>query len=69
MDRPRKIMWNTFFYFSFHFSMAFALVNLVLTFFVVIIVVLSYSHSCKPHSIKFHKLPRPMMASNSRVES
>ena len=34
VDKPRKIMWNTFFDFSFDFSVAFSLMKRALTFFV-----------------------------------
>ena len=42
VDKPRKIMWNTFFGFSFDFSMALALLKRALTFFIVVIFMLSY---------------------------
>jgi len=42
VDKPRKVRWNTFFAFSFDFSMALTLLKRALTFFVVIIFKLSY---------------------------
>jgi len=45
MDKPRKIMWNTFFAFSFNFSMALTLLKRALAFFVVIIFMFSYCHA------------------------
>jgi len=45
VDKPRKIMLNTFFSLSFDFSMALALLKRTLTFFAVIIFMLSYCHA------------------------
>jgi len=45
VDKPRKIIWNTFFGFSFDLSMALALLKRALTFFAVIIFELSYCHA------------------------
>jgi len=42
VDKPRKIIWNTFFDFSFDFSIAFALINRAVTFFTLILCMLSY---------------------------
>jgi len=42
VENPRKIMWNTFFNFSFAFSMAFSLIKRALAFFALILSVLSY---------------------------
>jgi len=42
VDMPRKILWNTFFAFSFDFSMVFSLSKRALTFFVMLLSVLSY---------------------------
>ena len=50
VDKPRKIMWNTFFDFSFDFSMAFALIKRELTYFALILCVLSHSQAWKPHA-------------------
>ena len=44
VDAPRKVIWNTFFTFSLDFSIGFALLNRALTFFTVIIFLLSYCH-------------------------
>ena len=44
VDKPRKIMRNTFFAFSFDFSIAFALLKRALTLFLVIIFMLFYCH-------------------------
>jgi len=41
MDAPRKILWNTFFHFSFDFPIVFGLIRRALTFFNVIILMLS----------------------------
>ena len=46
VDRPRKIMWNTFFDFTFEFFMTFSLLNRPLTFFVMFILMLSYYQAC-----------------------
>jgi len=48
VDKPRKILWNTFFAFSFDFSMAFSLIKRALTFFVMLLSMLSYQHACEP---------------------
>jgi len=45
VDKPRKIMWNSFFAFCFDFSISFALLKRALTFFSVIIFMLSYCHA------------------------
>ena len=66
MDKPRKIMWNTLFDFSFDFSMVIALLKRALTFFSVIIVVLSHCHACEPYAEAFDKLVSAMMASDSK---
>jgi len=42
VDKPRKILWNTFFAFSFDFSMVFSMLKRVLNFFDIIICMLSY---------------------------
>ena len=55
VDAPRKIMQNTFFDFSFDFSMAFGLLKRALTFFVMFIFVLSYSQACELHVAVFDK--------------
>ena len=55
---------NTFFAFSFYFSMAFALLKRALTFFAVIIFMLSYCHACESHAKEFDKLLRTLTASN-----
>jgi len=46
VDKPNKIMWNTFFDFSFDFSMAFSLLKRVLTFLAMITLVFSYCQAC-----------------------
>jgi len=53
VDTPRKIMWDTFFDFSFDFAMAFGLLKRALTFFVTFIFILSYSKACEPHAAVF----------------
>ena len=45
VDEPIKIMWNTFFAFSFVFSIGSALLKRALTFFAVIIFMFSYCHA------------------------
>ena len=47
VDKHGKIMWNTFFDFSFDFSMAFSLIKRALTFFALIICMLSYRQAWK----------------------
>ena len=49
-DKPRKILWNTFFAFSFDFSMALTLRGLILFF--VLILMFSHSHACEPHAVR-----------------
>jgi len=56
VDKARKIMWNTFFAFSFDFSISFALLKRVLTFFTVIIFMLSYCRAWKLYAEEFDKL-------------
>jgi len=43
VEKPRKILWNTFFALSFDFSMAFSLIKRELTFFALILYMLSDS--------------------------
>jgi len=62
VDKPRKILQNTFFVFSFDFSMALTLRELVLFF--VLISMFSHSHACKPHAVAFDKLLRALTASD-----
>jgi len=52
----KKIMWNTFFDFSFDFSMAFGLLKRALAFFVMLIFMLSYSQACESYAAMFDKL-------------
>ena len=54
VDKPRKILWNTFF----DFSMACSLTKSVLIFFALILCMLSYCHACEPHVATFDKLLR-----------
>ena len=68
MDKPRKIMWNTFFDFSFDFSMAFSLLTRALIFFVMFIVVLSQHHACEPHAMEFDKLLHALTAYDLRAQ-
>jgi len=67
VDKPRKIMWHTFFDFSFDFSMAFTLIKRVLIFFVMLFLVLSQHHACEPHVVEFDKLLRALTASDLRA--
>ena len=62
-DKSRKITWHTFFAFTFDFSMPFGLLNRELTFFIVIILMLSYFHACEPHILVFDKLLRALTTS------
>jgi len=57
-------MGNTFFDFSFDFSMVFALLKSALTFFIVIILLLSYSDAYEPYAEEFDKLLRALTACN-----
>jgi len=61
VDAPRKIMWNTFFAFSFDFSMALALLKRAVTSFTVIIFMLSYCHAWKLYTEEFEKLLHVMI--------
>jgi len=61
-DMPRKIMWNTIFYFSFDFSMALTLRGLILFF--VLICMFSHCQACEPHAVAFDKLLRALIASD-----
>jgi len=54
--KPRKIMWNTFFAFSFDFSIASGLLKRALTFFAMIIFMRSYCHDLKLYVEDFDKL-------------
>jgi len=64
VDKPRKVLWNTFFAFSFNFPMAFSLMKRTLIFFTLILYRLSYCHACEPHAATFDKLQRALTASN-----
>jgi len=69
VDALRKIIWNTFFDFSFDFSIALGLVKRVLTLFIVVILKLSCFHACQFHVVALDKLPHALMESDllSRV--
>ena len=56
VDMPRKIMWNTFFDFSFDVSLVFTLLKRALTFFTLILYVLSQNQAWKPFVEEFDKL-------------
>jgi len=62
VDKPRNILWYTFFVFSFDFSMAFSLMNRALTFFVLVLCVLSFYQAWKPFAEEFDKLLRALIA-------
>ena len=64
MDRPRKVLCDTFFTFLFDFSMAFPLIKGALIFFALILCMLSYCHACEPHAVEFDKLLRALTASD-----
>jgi len=61
-DKPRKIMWNTIFDFSFDFSMALTLRGLLLFF--VLICRFSHWQDCEPHAVAFDKLLRALTTSD-----
>jgi len=67
-DKPRKIMWNTIFDFSFDFSMTFDLLKRALIFFSLILCMLSYLQACEPHAVAFDKLLRALTASDLRSQ-
>ena len=64
VDKPGKIIWNTFFAFSFHFSIGFAVMKRALTFFVVTIFMLSYFYAWKLYAKEFDKLLRALTMSD-----
>jgi len=61
VDAPRKIIWNTFFDFSFDFSMAFGLLKRALIFLVIFIFMPSYSHAGERHALVFDKLSHTLV--------
>jgi len=61
-DKRRKIMWSTFFNFSFDFSMALTLRGLILFF--VLILLFYHHHACEPHAVAFDKFLRALMTFN-----
>ena len=63
VGRPRKIMWNTFFYSSFDFSLAFTLIKRALTFFTLILCMLSCCQAWKPFAKEFDNLLRAVTTS------
>ena len=65
-DKPRKIMWNTIFDFSFDFSVAFDLLKRALIFFSLILCMLSFLQACEPHAVAFNKLMRALTMSDLR---
>jgi len=64
VDAPRKIMWNTFFDFSFDFSMAFGLLKIGLTFVAMFFFIFSYSQAYGAHARVFDKLLQALRASD-----
>ena len=64
VDKHRKIMRNTFF----DFSMAFALIKRELTYFTLILCVLSHSQAWKPYSEEFDKLLRALTMSGQKYQ-
>jgi len=62
VDKSRKILWITFFTFSFDFSMALTLRGLILFF--VLIFMFSGGHACEPHAVEFNKLLRALTTSD-----
>ena len=67
VDKPRKIMWHTFFGFSFYFYMAFTLIKRALIFFVMLFSVLSYHNACEPHAVEFDKFLHALTMSDLRA--
>jgi len=67
VDKPRKILWNTFFTFSFDFSMAFTLIKRALVLFTFILCMLSYYQAWRPFAEQFDKLLRALTASKWRA--
>jgi len=65
VDKLQKIMWNTFFNFSFDFSMVITSLKRALTFVAMILSLFSYCHACEPHSVEFAKLLCVLTASDS----
>ena len=61
VDALRKIIWNTFFDFSFDFSMAFGLLKRALIFLVIFIFMPSYSHAGERHALVFDKLSHTLV--------
>jgi len=64
VDAPRKIMWNTFFDLSFDFSIVCGLMRRALTFFNVLILMLSHYHACESYAVMFDKLLRALTESD-----
>jgi len=62
VDMPRTIMWNNIFDFSFDFSMALTLRELILFF--VLIFMFSHCQACEPHAVAFDKLLRALKVSD-----
>jgi len=60
VDKPRKILWNTFFGLYFDFFVAFALIKRALIFFALVLYMLSYYESWKPYVEEFDKLFLPL---------
>jgi len=69
LDEPRKIMWNTFFDLPFDFSMAFDLLKKALSFFIVIILMLSYCHACESLVVTFDRLLHALITLIWRAKS
>jgi len=67
VDKPRKILWNTFFAFSFDFSMAFSLIKRALIFFALILCMIFYCQACEPHAKESDKLLSALTASEWRA--
>ena len=62
VDLPRKILWTTFFDYSFNFSKAYDKFMKALTFINLILLVLSYTHFSKMHAMVYNKLLRALTA-------
>ena len=58
VDKPTKIMWNTFF----DFSIALTVRGLILFF--VLILMFPHNHACEPHAVEFDKLLRALTTSD-----
>ena len=61
---PSKIMWNTLLDFCLNFPMPFGFLKRALTFFSLIILMLSHCHVCESRAMAFDKLLHALTTSN-----